>query len=165
MRRVAVLAVITGVITASCSGGHSASTIPAAGNAGTQSPLSLTGAHTTRAKSGITAPPGWAATGTGAIAPANAADLGELAATKPVNVTLGLQMRNVDGAKAAIAARQVISRDAFVSQYAPTSDQVAAATAYLRNQGFTNVTAAPNNMLVSATASAATVEKAFNTTL
>lgn len=165
MRRIAVLAIVTGVITASCSGGHSSSTIPAAGGAGSQSPMSLTGAHTTRAKSGLTAPPGWATTATGAIAPANAADLGQLAATKPVSVTLGLQMRNVDAAKAAIAARQVISRDAFVSQYAPSSDQVAAATAYLRNQGFTSVTAAPNNMLVSATAPAATVEKAFNTTL
>ncbi|HEY0383507.1 MAG TPA: S53 family peptidase [Candidatus Elarobacter sp.] len=165
MRRIAVLAIVTGVITASCSGGHSSSTIPAAGVAGSQSPMSLTGAHTTRAKSGITAPAGWATTATGALAPANAGDLGQLAATKPVSVTLGLQMRNVDAAKAAIAARQVISRDAFVSQYAPSSDQVAAAAAYLRNQGFTNVTAAPNNMLVSATASAATVEKAFNTTL
>jgi pseudomonalisin len=166
MRRFAVLAVVTGVITASCSGGHSASTIPAAGGAGPQqSSMSLTGAHTTRAKSGITAPAGWAATGTGAMALANAADLGELAATKPVNVTLGLQMRNVDAVKAAIAAGQRMSRDAFVSQYAPSTDQVAAATAYLRNQGFTNVSAAPNNMLVSATASAATVEKAFNTTL
>ncbi|MDQ6943327.1 MAG: S53 family peptidase [Candidatus Eremiobacteraeota bacterium] len=127
--------------------------------------MSLIGAHSTRAKSGITAPPGWATTGTGAIALANAADLGELAATKPVNVTLGLQMRNVDAVKAAIAARQVMSRDAFVSQYAPSSEQVAAVTTYLTSQGFSNVSAAPNNMLVSATASAATVEKAFNTTL
>jgi pseudomonalisin len=165
MRRVAALAVITGVITASCSGGHSASTIPAVGGSGTQSPMSLAGAHSTRAKAGVTAPPGWAATGTSALAPANATDLGELAGTKPVSVTLGLQMRDVDGAKAAIAARQVVSREAFVSRYAPSSDQVAAATAYLRNQGFTSVTAAPNNMLVTATASAATVEKAFNTTL
>src|SRR6202163_4056688 len=165
MRRVAVLAVITGMITASCSGGHSASTIPAAGGSGAQSPMSLTGAHSAKAKSGMTAPPGWATTGTGTLALANAADLGELAGTKPVNVTLGLQMRNVDAAKAAIAARQVISRDAFVSQYAPSSDQVAAATSYLRTQGFSSVTAAPNNMLVTASASAATVEKAFNTSL
>ncbi len=166
MRRVAVLAVITGVLTASCSGGHSASTIPAVGGAGSQqSPMSLSGAHTTRAKSGTTAPPGWVATGTGALALANAADLGELAAAKPVTVTLGLQMRNVDAVKAAIAAGQRMSRDAFVSQYAPSSDQVAAATSYLSSQGFTNVKAAPNNMLVTATGSAATVEKAFNTTL
>ena len=164
MRRVAVLAVVTGVLAASCSGGHSSSTIPAAGG-GSLSPASLTGAHTTRAKSGLTAPPGWATTGTGAIALANAADLGALPAATPVSVTLSLQMRNVDGAKAAIAARQHISRDAFVSQYAPSSEQVSAATAYLRDQGFANVTAAPNNMLVSGTASAATVAKAFNTAL
>src|ERR1700736_3245255 len=106
MRRFAVLALVTGVITASCSGGHSASTIPAMGAAGSQSPQSLTRAHTTRATSGIAAPAGWAATGTGAIALANATDLGELAATKPVNVTLGLQMRNVDAVKAASSARQ-----------------------------------------------------------
>ena len=118
-----------------------------------------------RTKSGVTAPAGWAATGTGAMALANASDLGALDRGKSVEVVLGLQMRNVDAVKSAIAAGQKMSRDAFVSQFAPSSDQVSAAVSYLRAQGFGNVSAAPNRMLVSATASAATVEKAFNTSL
>ncbi len=72
-----------------------------------------------------------------------------------VNVVLGLQMRNPDAAKSAIAAGQQMSRSAFVSQYAPSPAQVSAAVAYLRAQGFTNVTATPNDMLVTASASAA----------
>lgn len=167
MRKLAALAaVVTGVIAASCSGGHGASTLPSVAGSGSGSLAPSTmGAHSTRAKAGITPPAGWAATGTGAIVPANAADLGELNGAQPVEVTLALQMRNVDAAKSAIAAHQTMSRDAFVGQYAPSSDQVAAAVGYLRAQGFSNVTAAPNNMLVTGTASAATVAKAFNTSL
>jgi pseudomonalisin/xanthomonalisin len=167
MRKRAVLAVAIGILTASCAGGHSASTIPAAGSGasgGGTAPSSL-GARTTRAAAVATAPAGWAATATGALALANATDLGQLDGTKPVNVVLALQMRNVDAVKAAIAARQIVSRGAFVSQYAPSSAQVAAATAYLQQSGFTNITPAPNNMLVTASASAAAVQKAFNTTL
>jgi len=123
------------------------------------------GAHSTRPKASIAAPAGWAATATGAIVPANASDLGPLDGTKAVDVVLGLQMRNVDAVKAAIAAGQTMSRDAFVSGYAPSADQVSAAVSYLRGQGFTNITPASNNMLVTATAPAATVAKAFNTTL
>ncbi|MDB5073672.1 MAG: hypothetical protein JWM87_4783, partial [Candidatus Eremiobacteraeota bacterium] len=51
MRKRAVLAVAIGILTASCSGGHSASTIPAAGSGasgGGTAPSSL-GARTTRA--------------------------------------------------------------------------------------------------------------------
>jgi pseudomonalisin len=168
MRKFAALAVVVGVMTASCSGGHSGTTLPpmAAGNAaGSSSSVSPMGAHTVRAKSALTAPAGWAATGTGALALANASDLGALDRAKSVDVVLGLQMRNPDAAKSAIAAGQKISRDAFVSQYAPSADQVEAAVSYLRAQGFTNVTATPNRMLVSASAPAAAVEKAFNTSL
>jgi pseudomonalisin len=164
MTKFTALAVGLGVLTASCSGGHGASTLPPAGVGSAASGPTTMGAHNLRPKS-VAAPAGWAATGTGALALANATDLGALDRAKTVDVTLALQMRNVDAVKSAIAARQIISRDAFVSQYAPSAAQVNAAVAYLRDQGFSNVTAAPNNMLVTATASAATVEKAFNTSL
>jgi pseudomonalisin len=167
--RAALAVVVVGVLTASCSGGHSASTIPSAGAAGgpslSSAGLSPMGAHTTRAKSALIAPPGWATTATSAIVPANASDQGALDGNKSIRVTLGLQMRNVDAAKAGIAAGRVMSRDDFVSQYAPSADQVSAAVAYLRGQGFSSVTPAPNNLLVTATAPAATVEKAFSTKL
>jgi subtilase family serine protease len=168
MKRFATAAVVLGIVTASCSGGHGGSALPptrsvnqtAAGAA----PSSL-GARTVRAQSMAVAPAGWANTGTGALALANATDLGQLDRAKTVTVTLALQMRNVDAVKAAIAQGQRMSRDAFVAQYAPSPAQVAAATSYLQGQGFTGVSAAPNNMLVTASASAANVEKAFNTTL
>ncbi|MBV8370054.1 MAG: S8/S53 family peptidase [Candidatus Eremiobacteraeota bacterium] len=164
MTKITALAVGLGVLTASCSGGHGATTLPPPGRGASASGASTMGAHNLRPKS-IAAPAGWAATGTGALPLANATDLGQLDRGKTVDVTLALQMRNVDAAKAAIAAHQVISRGAFVAQYAPSSSQVSAAVGYLQSQGFSNVQAAPNNMLVTATASAATVEKAFDTSL
>ena len=170
MKNLATLAVVLGVITASCSGGHSGSALPPAGSASNLAPSSSAGpstmgARTVRPRSMSAAPAGWANTATGAIPLANATDLGQLDRAKPVSVVLGLQMRNVDAVKSSIAAGQKMSRDAFVAQYAPSAAQVSAAVAYLQGQGFTNVTAAPNNMLVEATGSAAAVEKAFNTSL
>src|SRR6201994_452640 len=163
----AALGTVAGILTASCSGGHGASTLPPASSALAPSAgaPSTMGARTIRPKSALVAPAGWAATGTGAVAPANATDLGPLPAGKTVDVTLALQMRDPDGAKAAVAAGRRLSRAAFVSQYAPSQSQVSAAVSYLQSQGFTNVVAAPNNMLVTATASAAAVQKAFNTSL
>src|SRR6202035_719364 len=99
------------------------------------------------------------------IALGGATDLGALDPAKTIEVVLGLQMRDADTVKAAIAAGQTMSRDAFVAQFAPTSAQVSAAVSYLQSQGFANVAAEPNSMLVIATGSAATVQKAFNTTL
>src|ERR1700733_367811 len=168
MLKLAALAAIAGILTASCAHGGS-SALPPAGPAGL-TPSSATapstlGARTIRPKSLAAAPAGWANTATGALALANASDLGRLDGAKAVNVVLSLQMRNVDGAKAAIAAGQRISRGAFVSEYAPSSTQVAAAVSYLQSQGFSSVSAAPNNMLITASAPAANVEKAFNTSL
>src|SRR5216684_1538245 len=94
-----------------------------------------------------------------------ATDIGAPDPAKPIETALGLQMRDADTVKAAIAAGQTMSRDAFVAQFAPTSAQVSAAVSYLQSQGFTSIAPEPNNMLVIATGSAATVQKAFNTTL
>ncbi|HEX3465494.1 MAG TPA: protease pro-enzyme activation domain-containing protein [Candidatus Elarobacter sp.] len=167
MHKLLALAGAVGLMTTACSGGHGASSmLPSSASrpaTAAQAPSTM-GAHTVRAMS-VSAPAGWAPTATGALALANATDLGHLDGTRSVNVVLGLQMRNVDAVKSAVASGQRISRDTFVAQYAPSSSQVSAAVSYLQSQGFTNVQASPNNMLVSATASAANVEKAFNTTL
>ncbi|MBV8371535.1 MAG: S8/S53 family peptidase [Candidatus Eremiobacteraeota bacterium] len=165
MKKFAALAAL-GVLATACS--HGGAALPPAGPAGlapgSSGAPSTMGARTLRPKS-ITAPAGWAATATGALALANASDLGQLDRGKTVEVTLALQMRNADAVKSAIASGQRMSRDAFVAQYAPSSSQVSAAVGYLQSQGFSNVQAAPNNMLVTASAGAATVEKAFNTSL
>ena len=165
MKKFAALSVALGMLTTACS--HGAASLPPVGRAAlapSGGASSTMGAHNLRPKS-LTAPAGWSATATSAIPLANATDLGPLDRAKSVEVTLGLQMRNVDAVKSAIAAGQRMSRDAFVAQYAPSSSQVSAAVGYLQSQGFSNVQAAPNNMLVTASASAATVEKAFNTSL
>ncbi|MEA2718741.1 MAG: pseudomonalisin, partial [Candidatus Eremiobacteraeota bacterium] len=164
----AALGAFAGFATASCSS-HGGSSLPPVARAGAPmtaaGSVSTMGARTTRPKSVAAAPAGWATTGTGALALANASDLGQLDRARNVNVVLALQMRDADGAKAAVAAGQRLSRDAFISQYAPSPAQVSAAVSYLQAQGFTAVTAAPNKMLVTATGSAAVVEKAFNTSL
>jgi len=167
MNKLAVVAVAAGLTAASCSGGRGISALPpgAAVHASSAGAPSTLGARTTRPRSLAAAPSGWANTATAAILPANAADLGQLDRARTLNVVLGLQMRNVDAVKSAIAAGQRMSRDAFMSQYAPAPDQVSAAVSYLQAQGFSNVRAAPNNMLVTASAPAATIEKAFNTAL
>ena len=165
MHKLAASAVVSGLLLASCGHGGGSMSIPAfqAGATG-QSPL---GTHTVRRQSttAMAAPDGWAATATQAITPANGTDAGALDPSRPIEVVLGLQIRNPDGLNAAIAAGQVMSRGAFVGTYAPTDQQVAAATSYLQSSGFTKIRAASNNMLVTATGSAAAVQKAFNTTL
>ena len=166
MSKVAALGVLT-LLTTACAG-HGGSLVPPGGSRGvtaSASGPSTIGARTLRPRSMSAAPAGWANTGTGAISLANAADLGVIDRAKTINVVLGLQMRNVDSVKAAIAAGQTMSRDAFVGQYAPAPEQVSAAVSYLQAQGFGNVQATPNNMLVTASGSAAAVEKAFNTSL
>ncbi|MBV9439530.1 MAG: hypothetical protein JOZ24_06030 [Candidatus Eremiobacteraeota bacterium] len=164
MHKLAAFAVVSGLTLASCGHGGS-SALPPGAVAAAGAAHSALGTHTVRPKGAISAPAGWSATGTGAIAPANASDLGALAPNTAVNVTLGLQIRNVDALNSAIAARQVMSRSQFVSTYAPSPAQVQAAVSYLQSNGFTNVSATSNNMLVTATGTAAVVQKAFNTTL
>ncbi|HEY4442473.1 MAG TPA: protease pro-enzyme activation domain-containing protein [Candidatus Elarobacter sp.] len=166
--RLAAVAAMIGVLAAGCSGSRGAGTmLPGVSNsAGTSSvTVSPRGAHSTRGKSAVTASPGWVATETSAMAISGASDLGALSPTQPIDVVLGLQMQNVDAVKSLIASGQTIDESTFVAQYAPTSAQVSAAVSYLQSQGFTNVAAEPNNMLVLATASAAVVQKAFNTSL
>ena len=81
MKRFAAVAVAAGLATASCSGGHGASSmLPAAGvqpQSATTKPAS-TGAKTTRDLARAAAPAGWANTATQAFSFKNASDLGAL---------------------------------------------------------------------------------------
>jgi subtilase family serine protease len=111
------------------------------------------------------APSGWAPTATQAFNLANATDLGALNAAQPLTVRVGLQLHNVSGLTQAIRSKQRLSPSAFTASYGPTASDVQAVTSYLQSKGFTNVTVEPNNLIVSATASATQVSSAFNTTL
>lgn len=123
--------------------------------AGARSVPSTLGAHTTCLQAAVAAPTRWAARATQALSLANATDLGALPGTK---VRLGLQMRNADALKAAVASGQIVPRSAFISTYAPASDQVAHVVSYLQSQGLTDVHAEANNLLADADSSAAAVQ-------
>jgi subtilase family serine protease len=92
-------------------------------------------------------------------------DKGELPATQTLTIHVALQLHNVDQLKQSVSARQITSRAAFMNTYAPTASDVAAVTQYLTSQGFTSVNAEANNILVDATGTVATIEKAFATKL
>ncbi len=78
---------------------------------------------------------------------------------------LGLQLRNVDSLKQAVQSGAQLSPDAIKASYGPTASEVGQVTSYLQSQGLSGVTVEPNNLIVSATGSAAQISKAFDTTL
>lgn len=118
---------------------------------------------------------GWSATATRAVpALAGATAIGQLAGSAPVDVTVGLALRNQASLRNFIADASSPSSTEFgaaytpadfTAAYGPTSASVDAVTSYLKSQGFTSVSASPNNLLVSASGTAAEAERAFHTTL
>jgi subtilase family serine protease len=145
------------------------------GNAGarplqTHAPLSV---H--RAAVGVQAAPGWSTTATQAVRfVPGVADLGAAPAAMPMRVTVGLQPRN-EAAAEAYVRREYTKGDAlyhhfltpaqYTAAFAPSAAAATAVARYLASAGFKQITVAPNNMLVSATGTAATVDSAFNTSI
>ncbi len=154
MKKLAAVALTVGVATASCSGGHGGSVLPASG----------TQPHAVRTARAA-APAGWANTATQVSSLLNATDQGPLAASKPLTVRLGLALHNVPQLQAAIAAGQVVSPAQFAATYGPTAAEAQQVASYLQSQGLSSVTVAPNRLLVSASGTAAQVAAAFDTTL
>jgi pseudomonalisin len=153
-KKLAVLAVVMGVVGASCSGGHGASSLLPGGA------VAPRGAH---ASDVVTAPPGWAATATRGATIAGATDKGPLAASTPLTIRVGLNLHNVDQLASAIAAGQTFSPQQFQAQFGPSPADVQSVVSYLQGQGFRNVKAGAQ--LISADGTAAQAAKAFNTTL
>lgn len=165
MKRLGAIALAVGVLTASCAG-HGGSPLPQGpGATQGQTTHSNLGTGTTRPASIAAIPSGWAATGTQALTLRNATDLGALDSTKVLTVRIGLQMRNAQQAQSLVQQRATLTPDQVTAQFGPTADQVSAVTSYLQTQGFTNIAVEPNNMLVSADATVAQIQKAFNTQL
>jgi pseudomonalisin len=162
MKKFALCAIALSLVATGCSA-NSGGMPPIGG--GSAQPASL-GTHSTRAASAVVAAPsGWATTATVAFNPSNAADLGALPSTQTLTVRLGLQLRDIDQLKALVQSGQTISPGAFASTYAPTAGQVAQVTNYLQTAGLTSIAVEPNNLLVSATGTAAQIASAFKTTL
>jgi pseudomonalisin len=163
MKRAFGLALVTGLITASCSHGGGSSALPPMSP---QMQSSTVGAGTVHTSALAAAPAGWANTNTQAyVLPSGGSDLGAAPSTQSVTVRVGMQMRNTTQLQQLVANEAIVDDATLASTYLPTSTQVSNVTAYLRNQGFSNIIVEPNNLLISATGTVATANKAFDTSI
>jgi pseudomonalisin/xanthomonalisin len=116
---------------------------------------------------------GWATTGTLALAPKSATDLGTLAPATSLHLVIGLT-GNLAGANAMI--KQIYTRGSanyhqfltpaqFTAMFAPSKASANAVVSYLSSFGMKNVTVSANRVLVQADTNAATASSAFNTSI
>lgn len=99
---------------------------------------------------------------------------GPLALSQPMHIVVALKLRNQSQLHGFIAGmhqpgalvqNHPLTSAQFAAQYSPTVAQAQAVAGFLTRMGFTNVSIAPNRMLVSGDAPAAKVQAAFNTSL
>lgn len=115
--------------------------------------------------------PGWMPTHSHAPDVSLATPGAALQAGEEIHITVSLQIRNksrLDALTAKLIAgtsTATLSSAAFLSQYAPSPDQVSAVVAHLTQTGFINIVVSPNRLLITADGSAATAKAAFNTEL
>ncbi len=114
----------------------------------------------------------WAPTATRALTLANATPLGAAPSTQALRLTVGLAPRDRAGLDTLIRQQatpgsaeygQYLTPAQFTSRFAATSATADAVRQYLVGQGMQNVTVAANRLQVTADASVAAAQKAFNT--
>ena len=97
---------------------------------------------------------------------------GPLATSQPIHIEVALKLRNPAQLHTFLATAKTstlsmvqhkMSTQQFVAAYSPTSDQANKVAAWLKAAGFTNVTIAPNRMMISADGRADTAQAAFKT--
>lgn len=117
-------------------------------------------------------PAGWAATATRQTTPISSADLGRVPGSMSMHVVVALRMRDREGARMILRRQQTpgdpmfhkeLNPEQFTAMFNPSAAQVEAVGRYLAGRGFTELTAEPNNLLVSGYAPASAVEATFNT--
>ena len=101
--------------------------------------------------------------------------MGALPMAQPIQIVVGLKMRNRTALDALLASNaknqamglpaHLMTPDQILATHSPTVEQAQAVANYLTRSGFSNVVIAPNRMLVSADGTAATARGAFMTTL
>jgi subtilase family serine protease len=165
MIRFWLAAIAAGVVTASCAGHTGNGAIPIVPQSFTKTSAgsAVVGLATLDRLAAAPAPAGWAATATHATVKSVAYGSHAVSKTHPITVHVGLALRNVPGIIAAIRSRQILTPEEFRRSFGPAPDRVAAVETYLRKQGFTNVHADPNGLLVHGTAARSKVEAAFHT--
>ena len=98
----------------------------------------------------------------------------DMAPGETKSITVSLQLRNQDQLENFLKAlhtqgsasyHKFLTPEQFSAQYSPTQDQVNAVVRHLSNSGFKNISVTSNRTLVSADGTAATITKAFNTSL
>jgi subtilase family serine protease len=94
---------------------------------------------------------------------------GPLALSQPMHIVVALKLRNQAQLHSFIAslhqpnAPKPMTSEQFMQAHSPTSAQAQAVANFMRHAGFTNVEIAPNRLLVSGDAPAASVQAAFGT--
>lgn len=96
-------------------------------------------------------------------------DLGPLAGSSPVEITMWLKMRDEAGLDNSLTALRTsgttLSDEQIQSRHAPQTKAAAVVSDFLRSKGLTVTEVGPNNFYVRAAASAAVVESAFKVKL
>lgn len=99
---------------------------------------------------------------------------GSLADSQPIHIEVALKLRHLTQLHRFLATAKTstpsmvqhkMSSAQFVARYAPTAMQAKKVAAYLQSAGFTQVTIAPNRLLIFAAGTPASIEQAFNTHL
>ncbi len=125
---------------------------------------------------GSVAAQSWVSTSTQAVGPAlvNATANGLLPDSTPIHVNVALQIQNREALVQYVQAittpgnalyGQELDPASFAAAYAPSTSQVQEVVNYLTAAGFQNIAVEPNNLMIAADGTAATVRQAFNTQL
>ncbi|MGH9297857.1 MAG: S53 family peptidase [Acidimicrobiales bacterium] len=123
---------------------------------------------------GASTGPTWAPTGTKALPMTNATALGAAPASTPLTVSVALSARNRAGLAALARSTSTPGSSNFghfltpsevAARFAPSAAQASAVAAWLRQEGFSNVTVEADRLLVTGTADAGVVQSTFDTRL
>jgi pseudomonalisin len=119
---------------------------------------------TLSASAGAAGTSGWVATHTQALNLSGTL-LGSAPAGQQLVVSAALPLRNTDRIAPTIESGQILTPDEVASAFGPTADQVQAVEAYFTSNGFTNVSADSDGLLVTGDATVAQAEQAFDTAI
>jgi hypothetical protein len=114
--------------------------------------------------SALAASGGWTPTKTQGLT-LKGTTLGALPSSTPLRISVALRMRDTSALQSAIRSGAQLTPEQFVQQYAPTLSAAQAVDQYLTKQGMTNVSITTNRLFVTANATAAQAETAFDTSL
>jgi pseudomonalisin len=89
--------------------------------------------------------------------------LGSAPASQPIEISAVLPLRDAAAVNGLIESRTIMSPSQVRARFSPTAAAASSVAAYLRHAGLRDVTIAPDRLLVSASATVAAAERAFDT--